>query len=375
MEEGETMENDSHKKYKIRRKIVGILLGTCMFFAFILGGCYMVFMHAVGKLNYVPDSGEIQMNLDYVEEKNYEPVMVLDDNGKIEELQPASEEKVAEIKQNIWNNIQNGSEKKSREDVTNILLIGVDKRDDSFPGNSDSMILVSANRTKKTVTMISFLRDLYVGIEGRDTYKLNAAHAIGGAPLLLKVMEDNFKIDIDYYISVDFQGFDEVIDVLGGVPMEITQEEQEAANKYIRDMNVDAGLEVNTEILNSYGSVVLTGKQALGFSRIRSLAGADFQRSNRQRRVLSAVLETVRSASFLDITAVANQVAQYVTYNIPSDVFMKLLTEVPDFLSYQWISERIPYDDMYEHYNIGGQGMLVPNWQETVAQLQSRLYD
>ena len=54
---------------------------------------------------------------------------------------------------------------------------------------------------------------------------------------------------------------------------------------------------------------------------------------------------------------------------------MKLLTEVPDFLSYQWISERIPYDDMYEHYNIGGQGMLVPNWQETVAQLQSRLYD
>ena len=369
------MENDSHKKYKIRRKIVGILLGTCMFFAFILGGCYMVFMHAVGKLNYVPDSGEIQMNLDYVEEKNYEPVMVLDDNGKIEELQPASEEKVAEIKQNIWNNIQNGSEKKSREDVTNILLIGVDKRDDSFPGNSDSMILVSANRTKKTVTMISFLRDLYVGIEGRDTYKLNAAHAIGGAPLLLKVMEDNFRIDIDYYVSVDFKGFEEVIDILGGVPMEITQEEQEAANKYIRDMNVDAGLEVNTEILNSYGSVVLTGKQALGFSRIRSLAGADFQRSNRQRRVLSAVLETVRSASFLDITAVANQVAQYVTYNIPSDVFMKLLTEVPDFLSYQWISERIPYDDMYEHYNIGGQGMLVPNWQETVSQLQSRLYD
>ncbi len=367
------MNINSFREHKFKRKVISILLGMCMFFTCIFGGIYMLFMHTLGKANYVPDSDQIKINGNYVE--NYDPITVMDDSENIEELQVASEEKVAEIKQNIWNNVHSGAEIKSREDVTNILLIGVDKRDDSFPGNSDSMILVSVNRTKQAVTMISFLRDLYVGIDGMNTYKLNAAHAIGGAPLLMKVIEDNFKIDIDYYVSVDFQGFEEVINTLGGVPMEITEEEQLAANEYIRGMNVAAGLEVNTEILNSYGSLVLTGKQALGFARIRSLAGADFQRSNRQRRVLGAVLESARSASFLDITAVANQVAQYVTYNIPRDEFMQLLMEVPNFFSYQWTSDRLPYDGLYEHYNIGGQGMLVPKWQETIAQLQTRLYE
>ncbi|MGN0397547.1 MAG: LCP family protein [Candidatus Fimimorpha sp.] len=371
----EKMGNNFLGEHSIRKKVVSILLGMCMFFMFIFGGCYMLFMHTIGKLNYVPDPGQIVINGNYVEEKNYDPITIMDNNGKIEEIQPASPEKVAEIKQNIWNNIHNGAEKRSSEEVTNILLIGVDKRDESFPGNSDSMILVSANRAKKTVTMTSFLRDLYVGIDERDTYKLNAAHAIGGAPLLVKVIEDNFKIDIDYYVSVDFQGFEAVINILGGVPMEITEEEQIKANEYIRGMNVAAGLEVNTEILNSYGSLVLTGKQALGYARIRSLAGADFQRSNRQRRVLGAVLESARSASFLDITSIANQVAQYVVYNIPRENFMELLMEIPDFFSYQWTSERIPYDGFYEHYNIGGQGMLVPKWQETINQLQTRLYD
>ena len=111
------------------------------------------------------------------------------------------------------------------KDIYNLLLVGVDRRDSSWAGNSDSMILVSVNNKKKIVHMISFMRDLYADIPGYGVGKLNAACAHGGCPLLVQTIEENYGVNIDNYVSVDFAGLIHIIDAMGGVQIELTDED------------------------------------------------------------------------------------------------------------------------------------------------------
>ena len=121
-------------------------------------------------------------------------------------------------------------------DVYNLLLVGVDRRDDSWNGNADSMILASINKTKKRITLMSFMRDLYADIPGYGVHKLNAACAYGGCSLLVKTLEENYKVHIDNYAWVDFQSMADVIDALGGVDLTIT--DAEASQARIRSRSI-----------------------------------------------------------------------------------------------------------------------------------------
>ena len=114
------------------------------------------------------------------------------------------------------------------KDIYNLLLVGVDRRDSSWAGNSDSMILVSVNNKNKIVHMISFMRDLYADIPGYGVGKLNAACAHGGCPLLVQTIEENYGVNIDNYVSVDFAGLIHIIDAMGGVQIELTDEARES---------------------------------------------------------------------------------------------------------------------------------------------------
>lgn len=371
--------NSYSKKKKRTGKVVVILIGVLVFAGLAFGGGYFILNRALDRANYIPDSETISINSQFLTSevdglKEPNPVIVKDNNGSMEEIQEALPEEVEQIQQVIMNNISDNT-LYSQDGVTNILLIGVDKRDDSYPGNSDSMILLSINKNKRTVTMNSLMRDLYTGIEGMGTYKLNSAHAIGGAPLLVQTVEKNLKIDINYYATIDFIGFISVIDTLGGVPMTVTEEELPVVNKYIYDLNVETKWVYNDQLLTESGDLILTGRQALGYSRVRSVGNADFERTDRQRRVLSAVMEKIRSANILDLTSVANSLAPYITHNIPRGELMGMVLEVPEYLDYQWYSDRVPYDGLYKHYNIGGQGMLVPDWTQTIEQLRASIYD
>lgn len=115
----------------------------------------------------------------------------------------------------------------------NILLIGQDARSGETRARSDSMILLTFDTDKKTVTMTSFLRDLYVKIPGYQDNKLNAAYAFGGMPLLNKTLEVNFGVQVDGNVEVNFSRFAEVIDLLGGVDMELRQDEANLINRKV----------------------------------------------------------------------------------------------------------------------------------------------
>ena len=169
-------------------------------------------------------------------------------------------------------------------DVTNILLIGSDTRSPDEFGRTDSMILLSVNSSKKTVTMTSFMRDMYVEITGYDhngekidTWdKLNSAYVFGGAELLMDTIEHNFDIAVDDYVYVDFFAFIDIVDSIGGIEVDVSDEEAAGMEDPQREQNKYLEQDSDTDLLTHGGKLNLNGNQALAYARLRYVGNADF---------------------------------------------------------------------------------------------------
>ena len=182
-------------------------------------------------------------------------------------------------------------DKYGNTDIFNVVLFGLDTRDaDSFSGRSDSIIIVSIDKKNNTVKLSSILRDSYVSIEGHKDQKITHAYAFGGAQLAIKTVNQNFNMNITDYVTFNFAKLAEAIDLLGGVDMDVTEQERLELNDIGDDENPSFGY------LKQSGHVHLTGEQAVVYARIRK-RDSDIARSNRQRRLLETLIEKVRGIS------------------------------------------------------------------------------
>lgn len=194
----------------------------------------------------------------------------------------------------------NGGDKLHSRKVINILLIGEDYVDGS--SRSDAAILVSIDKSNQKITLTSFLRDsyTYMNINGEERYdKTNHSYAWGGAEKLKEVLSDNYKIMIDHYAILDFEGFVSIVDALGGVTVEVTQAEADYINS-TSSYNVSSG-----------NSVKLNGEQALYFARIRKLDG-EAQRTERQRRLMTACIKGIKDSSIEELESILKALFPYV---------------------------------------------------------------
>ena len=174
--------------------------------------------------------------------------------------------------------------KQQETKITNIALFGVDTRsDDEFVGRSDSIMVLSIDQNTSTLKLTSILRDSQVVIDGYGEDKITHAYAYGGPELAIKTINQNFKLDIQDYVTINFAGLEDIIDILGGVEINITEEEKEHMNSSFR---------VQPQLTQS-GLVKLTGSQAVAYSRIRYI-DSDSMRANRQRNVLEAMFKEVK---------------------------------------------------------------------------------
>ena len=184
--------------------------------------------------------------------------------------------------------------------VKNILLIGNDSRNADEGGRSDAMILVSISSRTNSIHLTSLLRDIYVDIPGHDGNRLNAAYAYGGPELLMETLEENFDIEVNRYMLVNFQAFANLVDAVGGVDLELSNEEVQYVNGYLVEYNQLEGRAEGTDYLDSSlsGKIHLNGPQALAYCRNRYI-GSDFARTERQRKVVAAA---VKNAPFALVT-------------------------------------------------------------------------
>lgn len=232
--------------------------------------------------------------------------------------------------------------------VTNVLLIGTDGRTADERGRSDTMILVSINSKTNKIFLTSFMRDSYVEIPGHGWNKLNASYSYGGAELLMDTIELNFNVRIDDYISINFNSFASIVDSVGGIEIEVSDAEAQEINTILMaEVNELMGDAVDSDLLNGGGTLKLNGKQALSYARIRHIGNADFERTERQRNVLTKVAEKLKSFNPSMITEIAQNAVPQVTTNMSKAELYALSLRLPFIIRYEFIQLRVPAEGLY----------------------------
>lgn len=259
--------------------------------------------------------------------------------------------------------------------VINVLLIGNDSREAGKDGRSDAMILLSISNETKTIHLTSLLRDMYVDIPEHGGNRLNAAYAYGGPELLMETIEENFDIEVNRYVQVNFQAFAHLVDAVDGVELEVTNEEVKYINAYLVEYNMLEGNEVGTDYLDETlsGRIHLNGPQALAYCRNRYL-GTDFGRTERQRKVLSAVIQNAPKVLLNDPLGIMNDILPMLTTNLTQSEIGKLFLQGPNFLIYDIVQGSLPVDDSYANVSIRGMSVLEVDFEKNNEYIRENIY-
>ena len=260
--------------------------------------------------------------------------------------------------------------------VKSVLVIGTDTRDPNEErGRSDSMILVSMNSRTDQIYMTSFMRDAYVDIPGYGSDKLNAAYSYGGPELLMDTLEENFDVHIDDYVMITFAACAAMIDAVGGVELEISDREAEAVNEIlISEVNEIMGDDREDDLLDGGGKLTLDGKQALSYSRIRYVGNADFERTERQRTVMSQVMSKVKSNPFRLLPVCMGALPKMTTNMSVPGLYGYALTTPFKLATYDMQQQRVPADGTFQGADVGGQSVLEIDLDAAKQQLQSTVF-
>lgn len=269
--------------------------------------------HLLNKINYVT-AEDYTMSSEEVEQLLATDPDNVPIEGEEDELLPDIEELEQELNKDPNISAEPMPEGSVEGDVINILLIGQDRRGEKR-ARSDSMILVTINKNKGTITFTSFMRDSYVQIPGYKAHKLCHAYQYGGFDLLNETLWVNFGVRVDGNLEVDFNRFMDLIDLLGGVDIELTQKEVDYMNAGGKWPELHKGMNH------------LDGEQALAYSRIRYI-DSDYRRTERQRTVLMSLFNEYKSKSWGEMIVLLEDILPLVTTNMEKDEIWDLAREV-----------------------------------------------
>lgn len=254
------------------------------------------------------------------------------------------------------------------KDVINILLIGADTLS-GRSARSDTMILMSVNNIKKRIVFTSFMRDTYVSIPGYKNNRLNAAFSAGGPSLLIKTIKYNFDIDIDYYFTVSISSFEQAVDVIGGIDLDINENNYD----YFKSWKELNGLSQD-EAINGNHSVHLYGGTALGYARSRNFSNGDFTRTLHQRDLLTQFASNCKGKSLEELHSLIKAVLPYVVTNMPRETLKSMIWNVLTYVSYTITDARVPCPGSFEYARIDGREVLRVNLEANKKYIKAKIY-
>jgi LCP family protein required for cell wall assembly len=268
----------------------------------------------------------------------------------------------------IENAYVSSSELTSSDDVKNILLLGVDKRaweDEDADTRSDTMMLVSLDTVHHQIKLTSFLRDTWVYIPTLDyKQRLNAACSSGGYQGVVDAIEYNFGIAIDGYAVVDFEMFEVLVDSLGGVDVDVTEAE---ANEVTNNPYVYG------DVVLESGEHTLTGEQALAYCRIRKI-DTDFVRTERQRTVMTAIINNAKHSNPIKLLNMAYKSAPYIETDLSKSEIRSLAMTAVTCLSGDIEQQKVPFDGTWDYSTINGNSVITINLESNKQQLYDYIY-
>ncbi|MBO6109168.1 MAG: LCP family protein [Eubacterium sp.] len=273
--------------------------------------------------------------------------------------------------------------------IVNVLLVGVDKNldeqdVDGAERRSDSMMIATMDIKHGKLKLTSLMRDMYVAVPGYGNQKLNAAYSYGGIQLLYETIAQNFGVRMDGYAEVNFDAFVNVIDLIGGIEVNLTQSESDNLNttNYIKRKKYR-----NTKV----GKQMFNGYQALGYCRIRhgkrtasgrypgvytaSGKGDDYGRVERQRLTIQAIMNKVKKMSPTEMIDLAADVLPNVTTDITQDDIFSYLMTVVRMGTTKINQFSLPVDGSYSNQSVGGQQVLVTDITQNKSALKKFLFN
>lgn len=199
--------------------------------------------------------------------------------------------------------------------INNIALFGLDSRNHDYEGRSDAIMVASVNGKTGKIKLVSIARDTYVNVPGYGETKINHAYAYGGAELAIQTINENFNLDITDYAAVNFDSLADVIDAMGGIDLEVTEEERYQINAYL----------LEGEPLRESGMVHLNGPQAVSYARIRKI-DSDTMRTERQRKVLECLFEKAKDISPLEYPSYIRKFAPMIETSLTNEEILELVS-------------------------------------------------
>lgn len=276
--------------------------------------------------------------------------------------------------------------------VLNILLFGQDAHGDGENdyGRSDTIILLSLDNLHQKIKLTSFQRDTYVTVPGYGDGKLNSAFSLGGVPLSIEMIEANFGIHVDKYACVDFNSFRKIIEVLGGVDIELSIDEIEYINAQIDVNNQEKYTDyLECDYTKETQKVHLNGFQALWYARNRgadslggisdySFSGDDWDRTQRQRKLLETIMTSLKEeASLTDIVEIVNEIGPLVTTNLKKNDITFLVSNCMTYLNYEMVEMSLPTEGNWKYGKTDDlqSVIVITDWEQVRYDLASFVYE
>ncbi len=287
--------------------------------------------------------------------------------------------------------IFNNSDLLQNSKVLNVMLFGEDNRHGDDHGRTDTMILLSIDNVHKKLKLTSFQRDTYVYIPGHGYDKINASYTYGGAALSIQTIQANFGIKIDRYAVVDFDSFIDIIDTLGGIEMEVTQDEIDYINYQMYKNNQSKGN--RTTITAKPGTIKLTGQEALWYARNRGLtkgedgneiglSGDDWDRTSRQRKLLEKMVTDLKGADLGKIVSIVSSIGPKITTNLKKDEITGLVANSLTYIGYEVVQNYVPKEGLWyynnpedESWDIAGSCIMIADMEAQRVALAEFIYE
>ncbi len=242
---------------------------------------------------------------------------------------------------------------KEYNDVVNIVFFGLDEKVDDIQ-RSDAIMIGTLDPINNKIKITSLMRDSYVNIPDYGYDKLNHAYAYGGPELSIRTINKNFDLNITDYVSVDFSKLENIIDAMGGIDMEMSETELEHVNNYLDIVYTAAGKTPKHVHFEENGKVHMTGYEALGYTRIRGTLGGDFDRTERQRKVMNEIFNNISNSGVGKLAITMNKLLPFVETSLSNSEILSLGTQVLSMNNTQLEQARFPRNEYSEDSLING---------------------
>lgn len=269
--------------------------------------------------------------------------------------------------------VQNEKTSISDEKSINIALFGLDRRTKEEKSRADSIMIANINLENKTINLVSILRDTLVNIEGHGKDKLNHSYAYGGSKLAIDTINSNFDLDIDKYVSVDFYSLAKVIDIVGGVDIDLKDYEAKQINNNLVEINNIEKLPEGTDYIEGSGTKTLNGRQAVAYCRIRKEGNGDYERTQRQRNVLQGLITKYEKLDSSKKFEANMEIMAQVSTNIPINDIKELQSKILNDKEFTINQHMIPVEGSFETKTVDGMWVIDANMQENIKELHKYL--